>query len=402
MRRAAEKSFSLAAGDARFWRGILSPYDSGHTIDIRFTVKDKQLIDRLIRPEIRALRAYAVPDASGLTKLDAMENPYALPEALRAEWLRVLRAVEVNRYPDPGARQLKQRLREVLRIPPAMSILLGNGSDELIQMIAMSLAQPGRVVLAPVPTFVMYDMIATFTGMRFVGVPLTADFALDLPAMLAAIAAHRPALIFLAYPNNPTGNLFDAAAVEQVLAASDGLVVVDEAYHAFAGESFIDRLGRYDNLVVMRTLSKQGLAGLRLGVLAGDAAWLDEFDKVRLPYNINSLTQASAGFALTHIAELDRQAARIREDREVLAQALAGLPGIQIWPSRANFILFRVTGDASDVFRRLLAAGVLIKNLDQAGAALRGCLRVTVGTPQENAAFLDALGTILRAPVAAG
>jgi histidinol-phosphate aminotransferase len=356
-----------------------------------------------VRPEIRALKAYAVPDAGGLIKLDAMENPYSFPAAMRDEWLRVMQNVGINRYPDPGARALKQRLREALNIPPDMSVLLGNGSDELIQMIAMALAQPGRVVLAPVPTFVMYDMIATFTGMRFVGVPLAPDFTLDLPAMLAAIRTHRPAVIFLAYPNNPTGNLFDAAAMEQVIAATDGLVVVDEAYHAFAGESFMDRLGRYDNLVVMRTLSKQGLAGLRLGILAGDAAWLDEFDKVRLPYNINSLTQASAGFALEHVAELDRQAARIRADREELAQALAGLPGIRVWPSRANFILFRITaGDASAVFRRLLAAGVLIKNLDPGGGALRGCLRVTVGAPHENAAFLAALGAIMQNPAAAG
>jgi histidinol-phosphate aminotransferase len=246
-----------------------------------------------VRPEIRALKAYAVPDATGLIKLDAMENPYTFPDNLRSEWLRVLQQVDLNRYPDPAARRLKDALRTALDIPPSMSVLLGNGSDELIQLIAMALAQPGRVVLAPVPTFVMYDMIATFTGMRFVGVPLTPDFDLDLSAMLAAIRLHRPAVIFLAYPNNPTGNLFDEGAMRQILKASDGLVVVDEAYHAFAGVSFMQHLDEYANLVVMRTLSKQGLAGLRLGILAGDSAWLDEFDKLRLPYNINSLTQAA-------------------------------------------------------------------------------------------------------------
>jgi len=262
-------------------------------------------------------------------------------------------------------------------------------------MIAMGLTAPGRVVLAPVPTFVMYDMIATFTGMRFVGVPLAADFALDLPSMLAAIRVHNPAVIFLAYPNNPTGNLFDRAAVLEIVRASDGLVVVDEAYHAFAGESFMDELGRHANLVVMRTLSKQGLAGLRLGVLAGDGAWLAEFDKLRLPYNINSLTQASVEFALQHAAELADQAQRVLAERATLFKALTEIPGVRAWPSRANFILFRVAGDATGVHRRLQAAGVLIKNLDHAGGVLAGCLRVTVGTPQENLAFLRALAPAL-------
>lgn len=349
-----------------------------------------------IRPEIRTLKAYAVPDATGLIKLDAMENPYAFPDAMRSTWLRVLQQVDVNRYPDPAARRLKEALRSALAIPPSMSILLGNGSDELIQLIAMALAQPGRVVLAPVPTFVMYDMIATFTGMGFVGVPLTPDFDLDLPAMLTAIRQHRPAVIFLAYPNNPTGNLFDADALRDILKASDGLVVVDEAYHAFAGVSLMDQLGRYDNLVVMRTLSKQGLAGLRLGVLAGDAAWLDEFDKLRLPYNINSLTQASAEFALTHAPVLQAQAQRICSERERVFQALAALSGVRVWPSRANFILLRIeSGDATRVHQGMRERGVLIKNLDHAGAALKGCLRVTIGTPEENTAMLLALAQAL-------
>lgn len=349
-----------------------------------------------VRPEIRALKAYAVPDATGLIKLDAMENPYAFPADMRSAWLRVLQQVDVNRYPDPAARRLKAALRSALAIPPSMSILLGNGSDELIQLIAMALAQPDRVVLAPVPTFVMYDMIATFAGMRFVGVPLTPDFDLDLPAMLAAIQQHRPAVIFLAYPNNPTGNLFDADALWQILAASDGLVVVDEAYYAFAGASLMDQLGVYDNLVVMRTLSKQGLAGLRLGVLAGDAAWLNEFDKLRLPYNINSLTQASAEFALTQGEILRVQAQLLCNERERVYQALAALPGVRVWPSRANFILLRIQSDnATRVHQGMQQRGVLIKNLDHAGAALKGCLRVTIGTPEENTAMLLALAQAL-------
>lgn len=355
-------------------------------------------VDRLVRAEIRALKAYAVPSAEGLVKLDAMENPYGWPPAMVDAWLEALRGVVLNRYPDPAAGALKERLRAVLAVPDGMDILLGNGSDELIQIILLAVAQPGATVLAPTPTFAMYELIATAVNVKFVGVPLTDGFDIDMPAMRAAIAAHKPAVIFLSYPNNPTGNLFSSAAIEAVLRLAGGLVVLDEAYHAFAGKTFMDRLGGYDNLLVMRTLSKQGLAGLRLGMLAGDPAWLREFDKVRLPYNIGSLTQATAVFALNARAALDEQAARIRADRDTLTRDLNALAGVRAWPSEANFILFRVeSGEdgAARVFKGLLAAGVLIKNLAGAGGALAGCLRVTVGTPAENAVFLQALRAAL-------
>lgn len=354
------------------------------------------MIERWIRPEIRAISAYHVPDPGKMVKLDAMENPYPWPPEMVDAWLERLRHVAVNRYPDPAARALVGRLRAAMGVPDGMGVLLGNGSDELIQILALAVAAPGRKVLAPEPSFVMYRMIATFAGMDYVGVPLRPDFSLDREAMLAAIAAHDPAVVFLAYPNNPTGNLFDAADVEAILAAANGVVVVDEAYHAFAQASFMGRLGEFDNLLVMRTVSKLGLAGLRLGLLAGPAAWTAELDKVRLPYNINVLTQASAEFALEHLDVLDAQTARIRDDREAMADGLSALAGVEVFPSRANFILFRVpTGRAASVFDGLKAKGVLIKNLAGAGGPLADCLRVTVGTPEENRAFLAALGGLL-------
>ncbi|MDT8383352.1 MAG: histidinol-phosphate transaminase [Gammaproteobacteria bacterium] len=343
-----------------------------------------------IRPEIRALSAYHVPPSADFIKLDAMENPYRWPEDMVEEWLAVLRDVSLNRYPDPAPAGLKASLGEAMGVPAGQDVLLGNGSDELIQMIALSLAQPGRVVLAPEPSFVMYKMIATFTGMDYVGVPLAEDFSLDVEAMLAAIRQHQPAVVFLAYPNNPTGNLFDRAAVRAVIEASPGLVVVDEAYHAFAGDSFMTELGVYDNLVVMRTVSKMGLAGLRLGLLAGPKAWLGEFDKTRLPYNINVLTQVSAEFALAHREVLDGQTRQICTDRERLAAALDALDGVTPFPSRANFILFRVAA-AREVFEALKAQGVLIKHMGADQGPLANCLRVTVGSAEENAAFLQAL-----------
>ncbi len=353
-------------------------------------MKNKDHIARLIRPEIRALKAYHVPEAGGFIKLDAMENPYALPEPLKDEWLKLLRDVPINRYPDPSARALRAVLKTALDVPAGMDVLLGNGSDELIQLILMGVARPGAVVLAPTPTFVMYEMIAAFVGMKFVGVPLGPDFALDLAALRAALRTHQPAAVFLAYPNNPTGNLFDASAIETLVREAPGLVIVDEAYHAFAQRSFMARLGQFENLLVMRTLSKQGLAGLRLGILAGDPAWLNEFDKLRLPYNINSLTQASAEFALRHKAVLDEQAALLRAERERMYQELTALPGVATWPSAANFILFRIA-NAGRVFERLRERKILVKNLSGAAGALTDCLRVTVGTPEENAAFLAAL-----------
>lgn len=351
-------------------------------------------IENLVRPEIRALKAYHVPEATatGLIKLDAMENPYSFPEAVKREWLAALQEVALNRYPDPEARRLRGRLRTALAIPDGMDLVLGNGSDELIQIILMAVAAPGAVVLAPTPTFVMYEMIAAFTGMRFAGVPLTQDFTLDMPAMTRAVATHKPAVIFLSYPNNPTANLFAREDILRVIEQAPGLVVVDEAYHAFAGQSFMDQLGRHENLLVMRTLSKQGLAGLRLGVLAGPPPWLVELNKLRLPYNIGALTQASAEFALTRLALLDEQAGLIRRERDSLFQALTALKGVRAWPSQTNFILFRVApGAAGKVFEGLRQRGVLIKNMSSAGGLLKDCLRVTVGTPEENAAFLKAL-----------
>ena len=346
--------------------------------------------DRLIRDEIRALSAYHVADSSGLIKLDAMENPYDLPEEMRAEIGRIAASTPVNRYPDPAGGELRARLLEELRLPADCDLLLGNGSDELIQVLAMALARPGAVLMAVEPSFVMFRMIATFVGMRYVGVPLRADFSLDAQRMLEANETHRPALTFIAYPNNPTGNLFDRAAIDRILDAAHGLVVMDEAYHAFAGESFVTDLARRPNVLVMRTLSKLGLAGLRLGMLMGGRDWIHELDKVRLPYNINVLSQRVAAYVLSRREALDAQTATLRAERGRLASALAALPGVTPFPSDANFILFRVV-EADQVFASIRGAGVLIKNLSAGHPLLQGCLRVTVGRPEENARFLAAL-----------
>lgn len=353
-------------------------------------------VSQWVRPEIQAINAYHVPNPGNLIKLDAMENPYHWPEEMVEEWLALLRETHVNRYPDPGAVELSEALRRTMSIPEGMSLMLGNGSDEIIQILALALGGEGRTVLAPEPGFAMYHMIATFCGMNYIGVPLQDDFSLDLPAMLAAIEKHDPAVIYLAYPNNPTGNLFSESEMEAIIKAAKGLVVVDEAYHAFAGKSFMHRLGEFDNLLVMRTVSKLGLAGLRLGLLAGPAEWLVQFDKVRLPYNINVLTQASAAFALRHIDVFDKQTASIREERSRLLVAMGQHEALKVYPGEANFILFRVpAGQANRIFEAIKEDGVLIKNMKADTGPLADCLRVTVGTPKENDAFLAALAKAL-------
>lgn len=356
----------------------------------------KSIVKNWIRPEIQALSAYHVPDSADTIKLDAMENPYQWPDDLTNEWLDVIRDVELNRYPDPSARILKEHLREAMDVPDESEILLGNGSDELIQMIMMAMSgkdATGNIhsVLSVEPGFVMYKMIATFMDMPYVAMPLKEDFSINEAEFLAAIKKHQPAVIFLAYPNNPTSNLFDEQTIRKIIDVAPGVVVVDEAYHAFAEKSFMPMLTEYDNLLVMRTVSKMGLAGLRLGLLAGNAEWLNEFDKVRLPYNINILTQASAEFAIKNHHVLDQQTQQICADRESLFEELSKIKDITVYPSQANFILVRVKdGQADKIFNSLKEQGILIKNLNSAGGLLKDCLRITVGTAEENKSFLNA------------
>ena len=354
------------------------------------------LVTQWVRSEVRELSAYHVPDASDMVKLDAMENPYPWPESISDSWLALLEEAQINRYPDPAAQTLKRSLRSAFEIPEHCDVLLGNGSDEIIQMLAMAVAKPGRVVLSVEPSFVMYKMIALMVGMEYVGVPLNQDFSVDIDATVAAIKEHNPALIFLAYPNNPTGNLFSEEAVQAIVEAASGLVVIDEAYYAFAGTSLLDWISKYNNVLVMRTVSKMGMAGLRLGYLIGDCQWLEQVDKMRLPYNIGVLTQLTAQIALENVDAFDRQTRKICQDRQLLFQAMKQIEGIDVFESAANFILFRVQHLSSrDVFEQLKKYGVLIKNLGDNTGPLQSCLRVTVGTAEENERFVQSLRKIL-------
>ncbi len=351
-----------------------------------------ELIKKLIRPEICELNAYHVQPSTGLIKLDAMENPYPMPESLVEEWLQVLRNTPINRYPDAAGNIVVESLREAMNIPQSQSILLGNGSDELIQILAMAIGASG-VIMSPEPSFVMYRMIARFVAMKYVELPLNAeDFSLDKNAALEKIQQTQPDIIFLAYPNNPTGNHWDRETIEAIIQAAPGLVILDEAYEPFAADSFLNDLDKYPNLLVMRTLSKLGMAGLRLGYLVGSSAWINELDKIRLPYNINSLTQASVSFALKHHSVFIQQAEKIKSNRQTLSENLKKISSFTVFPSDTNFILFRTEKDnASEIHQQLKDAGILIKKLDGSHPLLKNCLRVTVGTKEENQQFLSHL-----------
>ncbi|BEV72919.1 MULTISPECIES: histidinol-phosphate transaminase [unclassified Paludibacterium] len=350
----------------------------------------KRSAEHLIRPEILDMPAYHVADAAGYIKLDAMENPFRLPEALRNELGRRLSDVLINRYPDPSGSGLKAQLAEAFGIPPEAEVLLGNGSDEIITLICQALARPGACLMAFEPSFVMYRLNAQFSRVGYVGIPLNEDFSLDLPRTLDAIRQHQPAVIFISYPNNPTGNRFARADIERILEAATGLVVLDEAYQAFADDSFMALAGKLEHLLVMRTLSKIGLAGIRLGYAASTPAWIEAINKVRPPYNVNVLTQETARFLLAHREVFDGQARDLRRERARMAERLAHFAGLQAFDSQANFITVRVA-DADELHGFLKQAGLLVKNLHGSHPLLAQCLRITIGAPEENDAVLAAL-----------
>ncbi len=344
----------------------------------------------MIRNDIKQLAAYHVPDADGLIKLDAMENPYPLPDALRRQWAERLAQAQVNRYPDAGMHDLRAAIAEREGVKPEQ-VLLGNGSDEIIQM-ALIAADSGACVI-PQPTFVMYELISRWLKRPVATVPLGKGFSLDAEAFLRVCAREKAAIAFLACPNNPTGNLWPRDTVRHIADNFRGLLVIDEAYRPFAEATHADLISPH--VIVLRTFSKLGLAGLRVGYALGDAATIEALGKVRLPYNINSLSQLSLAFFLEHFDVFEQQAASIRAERGRLMAALLAMDEVEVFPSQTNFLLVRVP-DADAAFEGLKARGILVKNLHGAGDVLKQCLRVTVGLPEENDRFIEALKEIVR------
>jgi len=365
------------------------------------------LIARRIRQDVQSMHAYAVQESTGMVKLDAMENPHRLPHELQQALGRHLGALAFNRYPDGRVNDLRHALAAHADLPEGFEIMLGNGSDELISLLAMACdvpvqaGAPKPAVLAPMPGFVMYAMSAQLQGLDFVGVSLTPDFALDVPAMVQAITTRQPAIIYLAYPNNPTANLWDEGDMARVVAAgaqAGSIVVIDEAYQPFSSRTYLDVIRAKPlanaHVLLMRTLSKFGLAGVRLGYMMGARALIAEVDKVRPPYNISVLNYECALFALAHQEVFSAQALDIRAQRAMLFESLRVLPGVTAFQSDANMVLVRINGEgerAQKTFEGMKARGVLVKNVSKMHPLLNNCLRLTVGTLEENRQMLAAL-----------
>ena len=377
------------------------------------------LIARRIRQDVQSMHAYAIQDSAGLVKLDAMENPYKLPPKLQTQLGKRLGALALNRYPDGRVDDLRKALVAYADMPEGFDLMLGNGSDELISLLAMACDVPvvagasKPAVLAPVPGFVMYAMSATLQGLDFIGVPLTPDFRLDVPSMVHRIADQKPAIVYLAYPNNPTANLWNADDMAQVIAAArsaGSIVAIDEAYQPFSSRTYLDVVRAkpqdHGHVLLMRTLSKFGLAGVRLGYMVGPAALIAQVDKVRPPYNVSVLNYECALFALEHQDVFAEQAQQICAERTRLMDALRAMPGVTAFDSDANMILVRIepAANASGLpdnnvppdraqitFDALKSNGVLVKNVSKMHPLLAHCLRLTVGTPAENTQLIAAL-----------
>jgi histidinol-phosphate aminotransferase len=352
-----------------------------------------RLIATRIRQDVQSMHAYAVQDSRGMVKLDAMENPHRLPAALQKELGERLAGVALNRYPGERIDDLRKALARHARLPAGFGLMLGNGSDELISLLAIACDLPGATIVAPLPGFVMYEMSAQLQGLKFVGVDLTPEFELDEKAMLDAIALHQPAIIYLAYPNNPTANLWNDTTIEKIVEAAPGFVVIDEAYQPFASRSYLDRVTRHEHVLLMRTLSKFGLAGVRIGYMMGPERLVQEIDKVRPPYNVSVLNAEAALFALEHEDVFAAQAADLKKERTRLRSGLEEM-GLKSWPSDANMILVRVP-DPGRSFEGMKARKVLVKNVSRMHPLLAGCLRLTVGTADENTQMLAALQSTL-------
>jgi histidinol-phosphate aminotransferase len=351
-------------------------------------------LSTLIKKELREQEGYRVDVIPYRTRMDANESPFSLPPLLKRKLFKEMKNIALNRYPEPGAPLIRKRFAEHYGIADDM-IMIGNGSDELIQILCSALVNSSSSIMVPIPTFVMYRIIATNTGHTIAEVPLNASFDLDLQTMLTRIATDTPVLTFLSYPNSPTSNCFSQESVKAIIEASRGIVVVDEAYGSFAGKTFLPLLKKYDNLVILKTLSKVGLAAMRIGFLIASPPLVHELDKVRLPYNINALSQVAAGFYLDHIDIFSDQTREIVASREELLSALGEIEAVHPYPSDANFIFFSCDFDTDNIYSLLIREGILIKNLNSPGV-LKNCMRVTVGNREENQELIKALKKILR------
>ncbi len=355
----------------------------------------------LFRPELDELSAYRVPPAPPAVKLDANESPFSLPPEARARVAAALHQIEMNRYPDGRATQLREALARGLGGDPD-EYVLGAGSDELIASLATAMARPRAgaerpVVVFPEPTFVMYRMTSRAHGWEPVGVPLGGDWDLDADAMAATLTRTKPNLVYYASPNNPTGNCFSRHKIERlVVAFPDMLHVIDEAYGAYSGQSFATFAEQHPHCALMGTLSKVGFAGIRVGWVRLHEALSAELEKVRQPFNLNTASQAIATLALTDFGSLlEEQIISIVAERERLASELGRHEALHCYPSGANFLLVRYAGDVPALHGALLDRDIVVRQFTSGDSRLRSCVRITIGTPEENRRLVEALRDIL-------
>ena len=352
---------------------------------------------QLLRPELSELAAYLPHAGTYAIRLDANEAPPLSSPVARERLARAAATTAWERYPDATQHALREAVARRCGVLPNQ-VLVGVGSDELITLLLTALAPPGAGdhragVLTLRPTFVMYRLSARARGLPVHEVPLDEAWDLDASATLNAVAQLEPQVIFIASPNNPTGTMVTPQRLTRLVeAAPRSLVVVDEAYVDYADRDQLDLLHRYDNVAVLRTLSKVGFAALRVGWLLGRADLIAELDKVRLPYNVPTVSQALATIALTELAdEIDATSRAVIEERQRVTAALARLPGIRPAESQANFVWFETERNAGDLFAALGQRGILVRSFHGRGGRLEHCLRVTIGTPEQNTAFLSAL-----------
>ena len=345
-------------------------------------------IEQWLRSDIKNIDAYHVPVSKDMIKLDAMESPFGVPEDLKVEFLKCIEQSEVNRYPEADPSPLKDTLRSLMGIPDEFGILLGNGSDELIQLLALACSKDD-LIMSFEPSFVMYELVSKYVNLEYFGVQLDSNFDINLSDALLIIEREKPKIIFIAYPNNPTGNCFDYDAIIEIIKSTNSMVILDEAYYAYSDKSFLSEISNFPNLLVLRTISKIGFAGLRLGLLIGDQETIAQLNKLRLPYNINALTQTSANFLLQDKQRIINNAQIIIEERRRLAHELSLFSKFKVYPSQTNFILVH-SEDAHSLHTALKENGILIKGFPK-GSKLSDFIRISVSEPVENNILIDAI-----------
>ena len=345
-------------------------------------------IEQWLRSDIKNIDAYHVPVSKDMIKLDAMESPFGVPEDLKVEFLKCIDQSEVNRYPEADPSPLKDTLRSLMDIPDEFGILLGNGSDELIQLLALACSKDD-LIMSFEPSFVMYELVSKYVNLEYFGVQLDSNFDINLNDALLIIEREKPKIIFIAYPNNPTGNCFDYDAIIEIIKSTNSMVILDEAYYAYSDKSFLSEISNFPNLLVLRTISKIGFAGLRLGLLIGDQETIAQLNKLRLPYNINALTQTSANFLLQDKQRIINNAQIIIEERRRLAHELSLFSKFKVYPSQTNFILVH-SEDAHSLHTALKENGILIKGFPK-GSKLSDFIRISVSEPVENNILIDAI-----------